>query len=99
MVCAILEHVLHRLGYGSKASNAIHQGDLTLLLMANRMRHQPQTEIAASPQFFVSHRHGTCVMERHELNKYCVEGMSFSYLQPADLLGAQKAGHLSALRR
>ena len=67
------EHVLDGLFDRGPAGHAMHESDFSLLLVPYRVSHNPQSDVALSPQFLVGHDDRTCVMFSHQLNEQLIE--------------------------
>jgi hypothetical protein len=74
LVYTIGEHVLNGEGDGRHSVYAVHERNLALLLMTNRVCHDLQARVAPMAQFGIRHRDRSFMMPGHEINEETIEG-------------------------
>jgi hypothetical protein len=81
--------------HGFPAGGTVHKRDLSLLLMAYRLRHDPQPRVTAIPKLVIGHPDGACMMENHQPEKL-VEAGRVVRAKPFGLSVVEQPGHARA---
>ena len=89
-IYVVREHVFDRLTDGRQTAGPLHQCDFSLLLVADGMGHDPEPNVAVSPELLVRHGDSAGMMKGHQLNEQLIERCQLHLPELSDLLRRQQ---------